>query len=250
MSWLVLASECDEAGRWVAEGLAGAGRERVLFVTDADLADATWAHHVADDSTSTRVELADGRTIDSADVAGTVNRLTHVPPLLVDALVDDDRQYGLQELSALVMSWLASLPAPTLNPPDTRGLSGAWRSPAEWALLAGASGLEAAPVLFDSAAPQPFGWSGWSGGTTPAPLVEDVIVVGATVFADPELTTTAADACRRLAMLSDTPILGIAFADGVTSPVVGVTPLPDVRAGGDAMIDALAEALRAEPVAR
>ena len=113
---------------------------------------------------STRVDLADGRTIDSAEIAGTVNRLTYVPPLLVDALVDDDRQYGLQELSALVMSWLASLPAPTLNPPDTRGLSGAWRSPAEWALLAGEAGLDAAPVLFDSAAPQPFGWSGWSGG--------------------------------------------------------------------------------------
>jgi hypothetical protein len=250
MSWLVLASEFDEAGRWVAEGLAAAGPEAVVFVTDADLANATWTHHVGDHSASTRVDLADGRTIDSADVGGTVNRLTHVPPRLVDELVDDDRQYGLQEFSALVMSWLASLPAPTLNPPDTRGLSGAWRSPAEWALLAGAAGLDAAPVLFDSAAAQPFGWSGWSGRPTSATLVEDVIVVGASVFSGPELTVTAADACRRLAMLSDTPILGITFADGLTSPVVGATPLPDVRAGGDAMIEALTEALRAEPVGR
>ena len=34
-----------------------------------------------------------------------------------------------------------------MNPPDTRGLSGAWRSPAEWAVLAGEAGLAAAPVV-------------------------------------------------------------------------------------------------------
>lgn len=246
--WLVLASEFDEAGRWVAEQLAATGTEPVCFVTDTDLVGARWCHHLAGDSASTCIALADGRTIDSVDVAGTVNRLTHVPPVLVEELVDDDRQYALQEVSALVMSWLAALPAPTLNPPDTRGLSGAWRAPAEWAVLAGAAGLDAAPVVFDSADERYAGGPGcWGGAATPIPFADDVIVVGRSVFAADRLAQETADACRRLAELAATPILGISFAAGVGSPVTGVTPLPDLRAGGDDLIDALVDALSNTP---
>ena len=53
---------------------------------------------------------------------------------------------------------------------------------------------------------------------TPAPLVEDVIVVGEAVFSDPESDRrrppTGAAGSRRC---RDTPMLGIAFAGGVTS---------------------------------
>ena len=169
-----------------------------------------------------------------------------MPPDLAGSLVVEDRQYALQELSALVMSWLASLSTPTLNPPDTCGLSGAWRSPAEWALLAGEAGLEATPVVFDSASEQALGPYPWYAWGPHAPFVEDVVVVGNVVFAGVELARPVVDACRRLAALSATPLLGVAFADGGTSPVIGITPLPDLRAGGEAMIAALAEALAGE----
>ena len=162
--------------------------------------------------------------------------------MLVDRSSADDRQYGLQELSALVMSWLASLPAPTLNPPDTRGLSGAWRSPAEWAVLAGEAGLAAAPVVFDSAA-EPAGGIGWYAMGPYGPFVEDVIVVGEAVFSGADLPPSAVDACRRLAASSSTPMLGDRVRRRWDGAGLGVTPLPDLRAGGDAAIEAVAEAL-------
>ncbi len=254
MSWLVLASEFDDCARWVADGLATIGNEPVQFVTDSDLAGATWSHHIGNGhignghvgnghgSVATRVDLADGRTIDSADIRATFNRLTWVPPVLVEPLVADDRQYGLQELSALVISWLASLPAPTINPPDTRGLSGAWRSAAEWAVLAGEAGLATAPVVFDSAA-EPAGGNGWYAMGPYGPFVEDVIVVGGAVFSEADLPPSAVDAYRRLAASSSTPVLGVAFAGDGSGAVAGITPLPDLRAGSDAAIDAVAEAL-------
>jgi hypothetical protein len=241
MSWLVLASEFDESARWVADGLA-TGSGSVQFVTDADLAGATWSHRVGDRSLSTRVALADGRTIDSDEVRGTFNRLTWVPPAFVEQLVEDDRRYGLQEFSALVMSWLASFPGPIINPPDTRGLSGAWRSPAEWAILAGSAGLNTAPVFFDSANDASAG-NGWYATGRNGPFVEDVIVVGDAVFSDADVAPVTADGCRRLAASSATPVLGLAFVGDGMCTVAGVTPMPDLRAGGDAAIDAVAEAL-------
>ena len=119
MSWLVLASELDDCARWVADGLATTGTEPVQFVTDADLAGATWSHahrngHIGNGhgSVATRVDLADGRMIDSADIRATFNRLTWVPPVLVESLVADDRQYGLQELSALVIELVGVVAGP------------------------------------------------------------------------------------------------------------------------------------------
>ena len=57
-------------------------------MTDSDLAGATWSHHIGNGpsgtgtsgighgSVATRVDLADGRTIDSAEIRATFNRLT------------------------------------------------------------------------------------------------------------------------------------------------------------------------------
>ena len=79
------------------------------------------------------------------------------------------------------------------------------------------------------------------------PFVEDVIVVGGAVFSEADLPPSAVDAYRRLAASSSTPVLGVAFAGDGTGAVAGITPLPDLRAGGDAAIDAVAEALAGGP---
>lgn len=246
MVWLVLAPEVDEAARWAAERLPGAGLDPLCLVTDADLVHATWDHRVDDDQVATRLTLTDGRVLVSTEVEGTLNRLVHVPIGLITALSPADRDYAFHEWSALFLSWLSSLPGPILNPPETRGLGGAWRSPAEWAMLAAETGVLSAPVRFDSANewPDSGDWRAWP---PYAPIEEDVIVVGEVVFArDPHDEVTLA-AYRRLACHAGTPILGIAFAcatRGGPPHVAAATPLPDLRAGGDDLIDALAAALR------
>jgi len=230
VTWLLLASVHDESARWLADRLPNGGLAPLQVVTDADLLGATWRHRIDDAGASTRVDLADGRVIDSAEVRGTLNRLTHVPPELVSALVIEDRTYAHQELSALVLSWLASLPGPVVNPPSPRGLCGAWRPPAEWAVLASEAGLCPAPVRVDATADPALAPAGWQPWPPFAPVAESVIVVGEEVFADRELDAATMDACRCLAVRAATPLLGLAFAG---ESLVGATPLPDVRTGDD-----------------
>ena len=246
MVWLVLAPEADEAARWAAERLPGAGLDPLCLVTDADLAGAVWEHRLDDDGVATRLTLADGRLLASSEVEGTLNRLIQAPAGLMMALLPADRDYAFQEFSALFLSWLASLPGPVLNPPGTRGLGGAWRSPTEWAVLAAEAGVPFAPVTFDSTdeGPDADAWRAWP---PYAPIEEDVIVVGEAVFAREPLDEAALAAYRCLTRRAGTPILGIASAGaagGGPRAAAAMTPLPDLRAGGDELIAALAAALR------
>jgi hypothetical protein len=246
MIWLVIASEYDEPARWVADRLPSAGIDPTVLVTDADFAGATWEHRLGADDVTSRLTLGDGRVIDSHEIRGTVNRLQQAPLM---PLAPEDREYGFHESSALIVSWLASFPGPMLNPPDTRGLAGVWRSPAEWALLASEAGLPAAPVTIDSETEWPADGSGWRAWPPYAPIDEDIIVVGEAVFALEPLTESTMDACRRLACLAQTPILGLVFSCatcGGTPEVAAATPLPDLRAGGPELIEALVVALQGE----
>ncbi len=246
MVWLVIAADGDEAGRWAAERLAAAGLDPLVVVTDVDLAGATWDHRVGNDGDASRLTLGDGRVIDSDEISGSLNRLQVASPPMLAA---EDREYGFHEISALLMSWLASLPGPMLNPPDSRGLAGAWRSPAEWAVLAAEAGLRAAPVTVDTDAEWPDDRAGWRAWPPYAPVAEDVLVVGDAVFAAEPIDGATIGACRRLASLARTPLLGLLFSCatcGGSPEVVGVSPLPDLRAGGDDVIEALALALRGE----
>jgi hypothetical protein len=54
--------------------------------------------------------------------------------------------------------------------------------------------------------------------------------------------------CQRLAELSHTAMLGIEFAVGSAGPwtFAGATPMPDLRLGGETLLDALAGALRGQ----
>ena len=51
--------------------------------------------------------------------------------------------------------------------------------------------------------------------------------------------------CRRLAELSHTALLGVEFTTSSAGPwtFAGATPMPDLRLGGEALLDALASAL-------
>lgn len=248
MTWLALCPVYDDAGRWAVEQLRHAGLEPVELVTDADLAGARWDHRLGDDELTTELRLADGRTIANDDIRGTLNRLTHAPPELAGLLAPADRDYGYAEFSALILSWLAALPGPILNPPTTRGLAGAWRSGAEWAGLAVEAGLPCAPILVDSDAAPAVGDAGWVEWPPFAPLAEDAIVVGSVVFSARRLAPATRDACRLLSELAGAPLLGLAF-DGASQTTIpqlrGATTLPDLRAGGDALVTALASELGA-----
>ena len=251
--WLVLCTSSDDAALWAYDRLREVGPRPIELVTDLDLVGARWDHRIGRSRVRTIVSLADGRVIDSREVHGALNRFLFVPPALLVPIAPADRDYAAAELSALIVSWLAALGSRVLNPASARGFSGAWRSRSEWSMLASSAGLRAAVARIDSDGTPPnasvdaeAGLDEWHDWPPFAPLAEDVIVVGEAVFARGRLTRPVRRACRALARLSGTPLLGLRFRpDRATArgDLVSVTTLPDLRAGGSPLVATLAEAM-------
>lgn len=236
--WLVLCDPGDHSARWACDELRLRGLTPLELLAPATLVSARrCAYRIGADGAHFEIDLPDGRTLKSAHIAGVLNRVTHVPELAgLARTAHADARYAAAELNALLLSWLAALAAVSINPPTARGLAGAWRTPAEWAVLAAGSGLTVPALpLAAIAVPRPARHT----------ATHTVIVLGDHVFGD-ELAPDLADACLRLARRAGTALLGIDLhvdANGRCS-FAGATSVPELRVGGAALIDALARQLR------
>ena len=149
---LVLSEVGDPVAGAVYDTLRRRG-EPVELVAGEELALARrWVHEVGNDRTHTHIELQDGRMLSDESVRGVFNRLrgTTMPHFANASQPDQD--YASSELHALLLSWLASLRCPVANPACARGISGAMRSPVEWAHLASRAGLPVRRQLLASRA--------------------------------------------------------------------------------------------------
>ncbi|HEX2093713.1 MAG TPA: hypothetical protein VHG28_15025 [Longimicrobiaceae bacterium] len=228
--YLVMGASGDPSALWAYRGLRERRVGPLEWVSLEALAGAgRWEHRVGADGAAVRVTLADGREIRSEGVRGAINRLWAAPGIAPGAVHPADREYAEQELAAFYLSWLHALPPPVLNRPTPRGLCGAWRHATEWRRLAARAGL-----------PTPeHGGEGRDAGP-----VRTVYAVAGEVVGD-DLPRGIREGCRRLARLAGTALLGISLAPGTAAgwAFAGATPLPDLRPGGDALLDALARAL-------
>ncbi|MDC2959275.1 hypothetical protein PO587_33065 [Streptomyces gilvifuscus] len=237
--WLVLCDDGDEAARWAYEGLRERGLAPLEFVLGRHLVHAPRsAHRVETGGADFEVALPDGRTLVSGAVEGVLNRLDWAPVGDIFFATAADTLYAREELSALVLSWLESIVPVMVNRPSPYGLSGAWRSAAEWAVLAARAGLPVAPVRL--------GEDGVTGADT------DVVVLGEQVFGDAGgAAGPLAPACVRLARAAGAELLGVNVrAGGGAGPrFAGASVLPDLRIGGDTLLDALHRRLTGRPPA-
>lgn len=224
--WLVLCEAGDLAALRARRGLLARGLAPVEVVTAGVLACAlAWEHRVGTWGASVRITLAGGRVLDGASVRGTLNRLVAAPTAHLVRATPADREYARQEVGALFLSWLESLPGPVVNRPSPQGLCGPLLHRSEWAALAAHAGLPAVPYVEAGGEPVPEPWA-----TT-------AIVAGEAFAGPPEV----AEGCRRLAALAGCALLGVGLsltAEGWA--LAGATPLPDLAAGGEAVLDALA----------
>jgi hypothetical protein len=241
--WLILASQNDPSAMWALQGLRDRGLHPVdLVFTEMLPFSLKWEHRVSAAETSIAITLADGRVLQNSAVLGVLNRVTHVP---LDHLSgNDDYDYASQEYAAFFMSWLAAFRPPVLNPASAQGLSGAWRHVSEWVWLAARAGLPT-PKYRQTSSDEVDEMTEIrtlfpAGTTTFTSIVVQDRIVG------PSLTPKLEKACLKLARLSQTPLLGIDFAmSAVGAPweFAGATPLPDLRLGGEPLLDALTAAL-------
>lgn len=238
--WLMICSEQDPSAIWAYHGLQARGLRPFQLVTAEMLTrNAKWEHYVGIDGSHINITLADGRVINNRTLRGVVNRLTHVPLHHLEHAPDYD--YAVQEYTAFFMSWLNALPQPVFNNATSQGLSGAWRHVSEWVYLAAKAGLQT-PDYTQTSHDQidesvevrrmiPEGMK-----TTMA------ITVGDRVFG-PFLPLAVRNACSELARISETPLLGVELAydqPNNTWLFAGATPMPDLRLGGEALLDVLA----------
>jgi len=236
LRYAVLCLLGDPSGPWLAGGLAERGLDGIRCVSAHELAFSTSiSHEVTSVGTRTSIRLADG-SLFGPDLVGTVNRLTTLPDDHLAGAEQADRDYAAAEVHALFTSILASLPGRVLGVAGPRGLCGPWLSPAEWTLHAACAGL---PVL---------GFR--SGQPTPPPAELQLLVVPGAVrpaypYAGQPLPPDLAAGAARLAEAVGAQTLGVDLvrADG-RWVFAGATPLPDLRAGGPPVLDALAQVLR------
>jgi hypothetical protein len=234
---LVLCEETDYSALWAADAMRGRGHA-VKVVTGADLADAVgWQHRVGS-TADCEIRLADGALLCSRDTGGVLNRLFGVPTAWIRRLDGDDREYALQEMHALYLSWLHALPGPVLNPPTPQGLCGNWRHISAWTALAVRAGLPVRPFCQES--PHEPGGCEHAASAAATLCVIDGRAIGPDVLAAP---FGAASVC--LARAAGAPLLGIDFAPcpGGMWQMVGASVMPDLINGGDALVDALIDAL-------
>ena len=240
--FLVLCETDDAAAAWACEGLRARGLAPVERVTAEDLAGARWVHRVGARGAWVEAELMDGRHLHGREVRGTLNRLLFVPQSSLVLVQDADRHYVTLELSAFHMSWLRSLGGPLPGTPSPQTLCGRIRHISEWLWLAGRAGLPA-PVYTQSsrgAAPM-FELNARVPGEA-GPLATLFVVAGRVVGTAPD---AIAAGCARLAALCRLALMSVDFA---VSPdggwrFAGASHCPDLRAGGEPLLDHLAMAL-------
>jgi hypothetical protein len=242
--YLVLGSSDDSSVPWVVHGLQARGLAPLEWVSAEMLARASrWEHGLGAAGVHLAVTLADGRTIHSDAVRGVVNRLVSVPTEGLYAAHPLDRDYAAQELAAFYLSWLHALPAPVINRPTPQGLSGAWLHASEWVWLAAHAGLPTLRYQQSSCEPpDPRAWHGRL--VSPDTPVETVFVLADHVLGAP-LSSALWEGYRRLAQLTHTALLGIAWVAGPAAPwtFAGASPVPDLRLGGAALLEAFAAVL-------
>jgi hypothetical protein len=211
----------------------------VEMLTGAELAAAGHLEHrVGRAGVIFELTLADGRHLCGANVRGVLNRLTFVPAACLRRIGGPDRDYAVQEMYALYLSWLHALPGPLLNPPTPQGLCGNWRHPSAWVALAIRAGLPASyrqssdddPVAIQQLAA--------------VPAAATVFVVGGRIVAHPAVPRLFDEPCRRLAAAAGVNLLGIDFMPAPTGGwrFATASVMPDLIRGGEPLADALAQA--------
>lgn len=237
VEYAVLCGPEDASAVWLADRLARRGLVVRLVTTEELVYSASLTHTVTRTGTTVAVRLADGAVL-GPGLRGTINRVVRIPRAHLVATPEPDRDYVLFELQAVLTSLLFALPGTVVGRADPRGLCGAWWRPAEWMVAAGRAGLTGVGYR--------------TGGADESTGRRTLLVTAGRVLATDGLQVPGdvTDGCLALAARHGGGLLGLNFA--VTAlgwAFESATPWPDLRPGGDALVDTLHDVLLArDPV--
>ena len=200
-------------------------------------------HRIGTGGASIALDMPNGRRLSGGDLRGVLNRAFTLPLSIWSQAPTVDSLYVQQEMYAFFLSWLHCLPCPMFNAPSPLGLAGRWRMESEWVYLAAQAGLTV-PVFrqtsFDSVDE-----SRGERRLRPSGVVPRSVIVACGRVCGTGAPPEVCEGCIRLAELSGTALLGVDFIQGDAGPWIfaGATPAPDLRAGGEPLLAALAHGL-------
>jgi hypothetical protein len=238
VEWLILCHSTDASALWAARGLQRRLDGRVDVVTPELLAFATLLEHrIGGDGQLVRIQLADGRVIRSEQLRGVVNRI--VSPWVEHwrSKGPSDAEYVMAEAAAFHLGWLSALTVPVLNPPSPSSLAGAFVRPGEVRSIAFEMGIGCEPFTRSTR-------DGKGADVDDASWhlrAANAVVVARRVFGI-RMTSSLKERCVRLSDALGTPLLGLTFRPNPAGEpsLEHATPLPDLRVGGEALMDVLA----------
>ncbi len=243
--WLVLAELSDVAGMWAYLGLRQRGLTPIEYVLPEELViGARCTQRLSMDHDNVVLRLKDGREIDGDRLTGVLNRLVTVPETCTAGLSRKDSDYVHQELHAFFMSWIFALPCHVISPPSAAVLSGEVYDQTEWIWMALHADLPVPIFRQGTSATEQQVLS--SADAEPPLSRQTVFVVGNDVLTGEDARPDVIEGCLTLAGLAQTPLLGVEFdilPDGGWQ-FASASPLPDLRLGGNRLLDALASALK------
>lgn len=245
--WLLTCDSNDVSALWACEGLKRRGLEPFEVLSPDSLAyEIGWEHRIEEGRVSTDVTLLGGRRISEGEISGVLNRLSVIHPSSLNLIQPSDRYYVTHELQAFFLSWLHGLPAPVINRPTSLGLSGRLRHVSEWIWMASKAGVPNQGYRQSSQDP-PLQWDvSVRLAAADMPVVSVVVLAGSVT--GPDTPPHIKQGCLKMSELSGAALLGLDFAVTADESWVfaGVSTMPDLRLGGEPLLDALASALKAE----
>jgi hypothetical protein len=139
--FLIVAGKQDEGALSLAARWASYGAE---LLTPEDLSICGWRHH--SHATQADIAVINRRAVATREISGVLTRLPCVSEQELMHIVPNDRAYVASEMTAFLLSWLATLNCPLLNRPTPTCLSGpGWRTE-QWVHLAARLGIPVSPV--------------------------------------------------------------------------------------------------------
>jgi len=223
---LILCSDGDRTAQWTYANLKSLGCADLELVTSGELANSLqWSHRVKSDGSTVDIRLADGRQISLASLGGVINRLNWPSRAMIQHATRDDQDYAYSESFAFYLSWLYALPGKVFNRATPQGLCGAWRSAAQWAVLAGRAGFHVEPYRESE--------TDWERSLPNGRTLTSVVLFEGTPFG-PRMPVGIEAPCHALFALIGTSLLGIDFYQSEAGRWTfhSATPLPDMCLGG------------------
>ena len=239
--WLLICDAQDRAALWAARGLQARGLRPLRLVTPMELVCAEDLElRIVGAQVEASATLASGQRIQASRLRGCLNRCTAVDYPVLSHAAREERDYLRAEWDAVLLGWLGALAAAcprVINAAQPWALAGPTLSPLGWALAAQRAGLATPPARCGFAGPEPL-------QPEPGEQLSAHVLLGAQSY--PPAPAGCEPALRELRRSSGLALLGVTLGHrpGWPARFIAATPMPDLRVGGEPLLDALAQELK------